>query len=159
MQRPIPLMSVLLAVVILSGCNRGAANKSRAELAKARQQLEKAHAELESQKKTFENNERKLREIQIQLPPVSEATSITPTTMIVVKIGQDGKFEFDGQPATEEQLQEFLDEAVKKDAHQSITIQGHPQTPLERVVIVMSMCQRAGIDDYNVAMKEVREDR
>jgi len=146
-------MSVLVVIVILSGCNRGAVNKSQAQLAKTRQQLKQAQAQIDAQKADLKKAGERLREIHIQLPPASEAMPITMATSVVVEIGQDGQLEFNGQPATQEQLQEFLDEAVKKDVNQSITIRGRKQTPLEQVANIMSMCQRAGIANYNVAMR------
>ena len=94
----------------------------------------------------FFQSQREERELDVELPPPSEARPLTvaPKEMIV-NVDQKGEIIVAGKKFTLEELQIALDAAAKKSSSRpSVIIRADKRTQLANVIRVMSVCNRVG---------------
>lgn len=92
------------------------------------------------------------RELDVVLPSASEARPLTAKPKeIFVNIDQAGKLFVDGRVITSVELDRFLTRAASDNPlGQSVVIRADKRVVLDNVVVVMNLCNKAGIRDYSI---------
>ena len=141
----------LCVVIAFTGCGgQKKLSKAQSQLAKAQAALDESREELKRANAAFDE-----REMDMELPPVAQASPLSAAPeLLVVEIGQDGRYAVEGEELSGEQLQELLDEAAREDARQGALIRAEEATQFRHVVHVMEMCRRAGIADYRMELRQ-----
>lgn len=92
------------------------------------------------------------RQLDIQLPRVSQAQSLTaPPDEIVVNVFADGRLIVNQKPASPAELESLLYDAHTRYNDQAVLIRGEGQGRYQSVMDVLSICQKAGIHNYSLA--------
>ncbi len=88
------------------------------------------------------------REMQIALPFASSAGPISATLReIVINVDLDGKIIVAGRALSPEDLKVMIEEAVKTNPEQKITLRGDRGTSYGNVVRVLDICKGSGIQE------------
>src|SRR5262245_3245500 len=98
----------------------------------------------------FAEEERKEKELKVVLPEVAAAQPLAMTQELVVNITPEGKYVVARQPYAEEQLAALLQQAGRKNPHQSVLIRGDGRAAWKQGVRVMGLCNKAKLE-YRVA--------
>ncbi|NQU26625.1 MAG: biopolymer transporter ExbD [Candidatus Nealsonbacteria bacterium] len=85
--------------------------------------------------------------------PVKAVPAVTANTKIV-EVNEDGSITFERDNVTLEQLAERLAAARKKDPNVSVLVRGDHKGKYERVAEVLSACQRAGVQQLKIAVRD-----
>ena len=93
------------------------------------------------------------RELDINLPEVTQAQPLSMTPELIVNITHDGRFRVVRKELDESQLASVLQEAAKNNPHQSVLIRGDGESNLKYAVRVMGMCNKVRMD-YRIAALE-----
>lgn len=97
------------------------------------------------------------REMSVVLPQASEAMPlIARPKELFVNVTQQGKFVVSGETVNAGQLFGIFQSASANNPHQTVIIRGDKRCPLEHVVTVMNLCNKAKIRDYRVTAAEPR---
>jgi biopolymer transport protein ExbD len=92
------------------------------------------------------------RQVDIQLPSVSHAQSLTaPPQEIVINVYADGRMVVDQKPVPAEDLEEMLSAAQSRYADQAVLIRGDGKGSYQSIMDVLSICQAAKIHKYSLA--------
>jgi len=92
------------------------------------------------------------RQVDIQLPTVSHAQSLTaPPREIVINVYADGRMIVDQKPVSVESLENMLSDAHSKFADQAVLIRGDGKGSYQSIMDVLSICQKAKIHKYSLA--------
>ena len=94
------------------------------------------------------------RQLDAVLPDAAAAAPLTaPPKEIIVNIDQNGRFSIRQSPLTEAELADQLRRAgANNPGFQSVLIRGDERADWKHVARVMSLCNRAKIEDYRVAV-------
>ncbi len=88
------------------------------------------------------------REMQIALPFTDNAGPIsTSLREIIINVAEDGRIIVAGQTMSAEQLNALVDEAVKQNENQKVTIRGDKNTAYQNIASVLDVCKAAGIQE------------
>jgi biopolymer transport protein ExbD len=93
--------------------------------------------------------------LKVQLPKskTTDGTADKPTTLTVLK---NGSLYLNDQPASEEQVEQRLKEAVEKDADMSLVVSGDAETPHGRVVHMIDVAKLAGVTKFAINVQQGR---
>lgn len=96
------------------------------------------------------------RELPTKLPEVVQAEPLSmPPHELVVNVTQDGQYVVMRQTLNEAELGELLREAsLKNPGTQAVQIRGDAQAAWEAGVRVMGLCNKAGIANYSVTVRQ-----
>lgn len=96
------------------------------------------------------------RELPTKLPVVLQAEPLSMKPQeLVVNVSRDGNYVVLQQTLDEDQLAALLAEAgLRNPGTQAVQIRGDAESPWEAGVRVMGMCNRAGITDYSVTVRQ-----
>ena len=88
------------------------------------------------------------REMQIALPFASSAGPISATLReIVINVDVDGRIILSGRTVSPEDLKVMIEEAVKTNPEQKVTVRGDRGTPYGNIVRVLDICKSSGIQE------------
>ena len=88
------------------------------------------------------------REMQIALPFTDAAGPISTTLReIIINVTEDGSIIVAGQTMSAEQLNALVNEAVKQNENQKVTIRGDKNTAYQNIAGVLDVCKAAGIQE------------
>ena len=92
------------------------------------------------------------RALDVQLPAASEAMPLTAKLKeIFVNVDKAGRFYMENRMVTEDEVDAFLQRAARDNpVNQSVIIRADKRVPLDSVVKVMNLCNRAKITDYQL---------
>ncbi|ADB17548.1 Biopolymer transport protein ExbD/TolR [Pirellula staleyi DSM 6068] len=92
------------------------------------------------------------RELDVELPSASEARpQISKPKEIYVNVDSTGKMFVDGRVVSSLELDRFLTRAaVDNPLGQTVVIRADKRVELDSVVVVMNLCNKAGIRDYSL---------
>lgn len=92
------------------------------------------------------------RALDVQLPAASEAMPLTAKLKeIFVNVDKTGRFYMENRMVTEDEVDAFLQRAARDNpVNQSVIIRADKRVPLDSVVKVMNLCNRAKITDYQL---------
>jgi biopolymer transport protein ExbD len=92
------------------------------------------------------------RELAVQLPSASEAKPLTEKPReVFVNIDKSGRYYVGGKILPAEEVYEVLRRAsTDNPGHQSVVIRADKRVALDYAVVVMNLCNRAGIFDYTI---------
>ena len=94
---------------------------------------------------TFHQEE---REMQIALPFASASAPIsTMLRELIVNVGSDGAIIVGGKSIEPDQLRSTVEEAVKSNPQQKVTIRGDRATAYANIVTVLDICKASGIQE------------
>lgn len=94
---------------------------------------------------TFQEEE---REIQIALPQAAAAGPISGAMReIVINVTEDGTMIVSGQAHNANQLSALIEDALKDNPEQKITIRGDRKALYEHIVQPLDICKQAGIQE------------
>ena len=94
---------------------------------------------------TFHQEE---REMQIALPFASASAPIsTMLRELIVNVGSDGAIIVGGKSIEPDQLRSTVEEAVKSNPLQKVTIRGDRATAYANIVTVLDICKASGIQE------------
>ena len=86
------------------------------------------------------------REMQIALPFTDSAGPISTTLReIIINVAEDGSIIVAGQTMSAEQLNALVNQAVKQNENQKVTIRGDKNTVYQNIASVLDVCKAAGI--------------
>ncbi len=94
------------------------------------------------------------RELDINLPEVTQAQPLSMTPELIVNISDDGKFRVVKREFSERQLANVIVAAKKSNPQQSCLIRGDGESALKHAVRVMAMCNKADMDYRIAALQE-----
>ena len=88
------------------------------------------------------------REMQIALPFTDAAGPISATLReIIINVAKDGSIIVAGQTMSAEQLSALVNQAVKQNENQKVTIRGDKNTAYQNIASVLDVCKGAGIQE------------
>lgn len=90
------------------------------------------------------------REIDVQLPEVTEAQPLSMTDDFVVNISREGRLLVVGQEYSERQLLTLVSEAKRNNPQQNVLIYGDGESSLKHAARVMGLCNQVGMN-YRLA--------
>ncbi|MEZ6016947.1 MAG: biopolymer transporter ExbD [Planctomycetota bacterium] len=95
------------------------------------------------------------KEMSLNLPTAEsgEEAKNTPEE-IVINLMSDGRLRVAGQDIDEEGLEALLVRAARANAETPVTIRGDRDVVLQRVVMVMDACRRAGLTDIGIVHQD-----
>jgi biopolymer transport protein ExbD len=94
---------------------------------------------------TFHQTE---REMQIALPAAASAGPISTTLReIIVNVDVDGQIIVSGRPMAPEDLRALVEEAVRLNPEQKVTVRGDRRTAYENIVVVLDICKGSGVQE------------
>ena len=86
------------------------------------------------------------REMQIALPFTDSAGPISTTLReIIINVAEDGSIIVAGQTMSAGQLNALVNQAVKQNENQKVTIRGDKNTVYQNIASVLDVCKAAGI--------------
>lgn len=95
------------------------------------------------------------RELDVLLPSASTAMPMTvaPKEMFI-NIDRQGKFFVQGETMAADEVEKAIERAVADNpVSQSVIIRADRRVPLEPVVTVMDLCNKAGVFDYTLTIE------
>ena len=95
------------------------------------------------------------RELDIDLPEVTQAQPLSMTQELIINITEDGKYRVVRKDFSEEQLASLISRAKENNPHQSVLIRGDGDSSLKFAVRVMGLCNKAGMDYRIAALQEM----
>ena len=92
------------------------------------------------------------RELDVVLPSASEAQPLTVQPKeIFINISKDGGYFVEGKTLTPEEIEGLLERAVVNNpTNQSVILRADKRVSLDSVVVIMNLCNRAGVFDYTL---------
>ena len=96
------------------------------------------------------------RELDLNLPSVTEAlpSSMQPDEL-VINIDKEGRFFIDGAFRQVEQVEQILRRAqTNNPLTQTVVIRGDKETDWEQVATAISLCKKAGINEFTATIDE-----
>ena len=88
------------------------------------------------------------REMQIALPFTDAAGPIsTALREIIINVAEDGSIIVAGQTMSAGQLNALVNQAVKQNENQKVTIRGDKNTVYQNIASVLDVCKGAGIQE------------
>ena len=92
------------------------------------------------------------RELDVILPSASEARPLTARPKeVFVNIDQQGRYFVEGNILEEPEVEAYLVRAARDNPlGQSVVIRADKRVQFDSVVVVMNLCNKAGIRDYTV---------
>ena len=92
------------------------------------------------------------RELDVILPSASEARPLTARPKeVFVNIDQQGRYFVEGNILDEPEVEAYLLRAARDNPlGQSVVIRADKRVQFDSVVVVMNLCNKAGIRDYTV---------
>jgi biopolymer transport protein ExbD len=88
--------------------------------------------------------------LNITLPKVETAGKTEFKGTVTIAIDKDGKMEFNGKAATDQDLEAMLGAVSKIDVNTPVLIQADESTPLKRLAFVMDTCQKIGLKKFSI---------
>jgi biopolymer transport protein ExbD len=88
--------------------------------------------------------------LNITLPKVETAGKNEFKGSVTIAIDKDGHLDFNGHPATDDQLEELLNQLQKIDRNIPVLIQADETTPLKRLAYVMDTCRKAHLNKFSL---------
>ncbi len=82
------------------------------------------------------------RELDIDLPEVTQAQPLTMTQELIINITVDGKYRVVRKDFSEQQLASLISRAKENNPHQSVLIRGDGESSLKFAVRVMGLCNK-----------------
>ncbi len=95
------------------------------------------------------------RELDVNLPEVTQAQPLSSTKDLVINISGDGKYKVVRKEYSEQNLAALIRQAKKNNLHQTALIRGDGESSLKFAVRVMGMCNKAGMDYRIAALQEL----
>ena len=95
------------------------------------------------------------RELDIELPEVTQAQPLSMTPELIVNVGRDGKYTIATNEYSETQLAALIAEAKRNNPHQRVLIRGDGEVPLRFAVRVMGFCNQAEMEYQIAAIQEL----
>ena len=96
------------------------------------------------------------RELDLNLPSVTEAlpASMQPNEL-VVNINSEGRFFVDGRFRETDEVEQILRTAqANNPLTQTVVIRGDKQAAWEQVAIAISLCKKAGINEFTATIDD-----
>jgi biopolymer transport protein ExbD len=92
------------------------------------------------------------RELDVVLPSASEARPLTARPQeVFVNVDQQGRYFLDGRIVSAQEVEQFLIRAARNNPlSQAVVIRADKRVVFDAVVVVMNLCNKAGIRDYSV---------
>ena len=156
---------VTFATSAMTGCSQTRLAELKAELAMVNAKLAATESELTATKSELAKIQAELshvkanfaaatqeREIDIQLPETSAAQPLSLAAPLIIDILQDGKYSVEGKELNEEQLQTLLEQANLATPGQDVIIRGGGKLEVRYVAQAISLCDRAGIQNYSLSV-------
>ena len=84
--------------------------------------------------------------LSITMPKPSNQPPAQKHELMILQVGADGHLLLNGAGLSVEEIETRLVAAKARDAQASVAIKGDAQAPYERVVTVIDLCNRLGID-------------
>lgn len=95
------------------------------------------------------------RDIAIRVPTVTNAKALTSSPRRrVINVHQDGRIVLDQKSVTLDQLQNELASARQQYNKLGVVIRGDESSQYGRVANVFATCQKAGISDLNISVRD-----
>jgi biopolymer transport protein ExbD len=92
------------------------------------------------------------RQFDVELPSVSHAQPLTaPPDEIVINVYKDGHVVVNEKSLTANQLKSLLVEAQSRYDKQAVLIRGDGKGNYQSIMDVLSICQKANINNYSLA--------
>jgi biopolymer transport protein ExbD len=88
--------------------------------------------------------------LNITLPKVDTAGKNEFKGSVTIAIDKDGKMEFNGRAATDQQLEALLGAVGKIDRNIPVLIQADESTPLKRLAFVMDTCRKIHLNKFSL---------
>ena len=88
--------------------------------------------------------------LNITLPKVDTAGKNEFKGSVTIAIDKDGKMEFNGRAATDQQLEALLGAVGKIDRNIPVLIQADENTPLKRLAFVMDTCRKIHLNKFSL---------
>ena len=88
--------------------------------------------------------------LNITLPKVETAGKTEFKGSVTIAIDKDGKMEFNGKSATDQDLEALLGAVSKIDVNIPALIQADETTPLKRLAFVMDTCRKIGLKKFSL---------
>jgi len=89
-------------------------------------------------------------DVSIMPPNVSKAEKYQSKGEVTIAIDKEGKANFNGRPASDEQLVNLLAEVRKVDGNTPVLIVADETTPLKRLEFVMDTCRKIGLNKFSL---------
>lgn len=84
--------------------------------------------------------------------PAQAEPRVAPVGVVIV-VNVDGSFTVAGKKITEDQLHELLRAKVTMTPNQAVVIKAANQTPHQKVISGLELCQKAGVKNVSLAAK------
>lgn len=84
--------------------------------------------------------------------PAQAEPRVAPVGVVIV-VNVDGSFTVGGKKITEDQLHELLRAKVTMTPNQAVVIKAAKQTPHQKVISELELCQKAGVKNVSLAAK------
>jgi biopolymer transport protein ExbD len=84
--------------------------------------------------------------------PAQAEPRVAPVGVVIV-VNVDGSFTVAGKKITEDQLHELLRAKVTMTPNQAVVIKAAKQTPHQKVISELELCQKAGVKNVSLAAK------
>jgi biopolymer transport protein ExbD len=95
------------------------------------------------------------KEMSLDLPTAETGDEAQSTPEeIVINLMTDGRMRIAGEDVDEEALEALLVRAARSNAETPVTIRGDRDVVLQRVVMVMDACRRAGLTDIGIVHQD-----
>ncbi len=94
------------------------------------------------------------RELDGNLPEVTQARPLSMTPELVVNILKDGTYRIVGKDYNDSQLSQLIRQAKGSNPHQSVLIRGNSESALKHAVRVMGFCNQADMHCRIAALQE-----
>ncbi len=88
----------------------------------------------------------------VEAMPAQAKPRVAPVGVVIL-VNVDGSFTVGGKKITEDQLHELLKAKVAMTPHQAVVIMAAKQTPHQKVISGLELCQKAGVKNVSLAAK------
>ena len=92
--------------------------------------------------------------LNITLPKVMTDGKNEFKGSVTIAINKEGQMAFNGKPASEEQLEDFLRQVREIDRNIPVLIQADETTPLKRLAFVMDACRKTGMNKFSLQSRQ-----
>ena len=92
--------------------------------------------------------------LNITLPKVMTAGKNEFKGSVTIAIDREGQMAFNGKPASEAQLEDFLRQVREIDRNIPVLIQADETTPLKRLAFVMDACRKTGLNKFSLQSRQ-----
>lgn len=100
------------------------------------------------------------RNIDLQVPTVSEAGAMTPAPeKRVVNVDREGRISLDRSEVSLDELTTRLAAARREYSELGVVVRGDGGGPLQHVADVLSACREAGISDMGISVRVAKKEK